>query len=223
MSILDRLRRRLDTFSSLLPVLPGADDGPLAFSAEIPGGLHGSLLKFDLRIDSEPHGDGERVRLRAHVQTNFASVLRPMLSQTSVPKDATISDSRALAPAARVGRLAQRSVRRALANRVVRRLAEPLLQNDVNTWIEVQASTASLDAGAHDLVPQNEKLAALGIRPARREGAHVENWSGAAGNGYAQVSLLQLDKSSLPPRLARRLGDQPFNLAAMVVNTVEEK
>lgn len=207
----------------MFPGLAGGEDGPLAFSAEIPGGVHGALMKFDVRVETEPHGDGERLRLRAHIQSNFASVLRPMLADGARQEALPASEARSLAPAQRLGRLAERGVRRALSNRILRRLAEPLMQTDVNTWLEVQASTASLDAGAHDLVPQNDRLAALGIHPTRREGAHVENWSGAAGNGFAQVSLLQLDKASLPPRLAKRLGESPFNLAAMVVSTVEEK
>lgn len=222
MRILDRLRERLDAVTTLFPGL-ARDDAPLAFSAELPGGVHGALMKLDVRVETEPHGDGERLCLRAHLQSNFASVLKPLLNESAPHAALPRSETRSLARRERIGLLAERGLRRAMNNRLARRLAEPLLRTDVNTWLEVQASTASLDAGAHALVPQNEKLAALGIRPTRREGAHMENWSGAAGNGFAQVSLLQLDKASLPPALAKRLGDQPFNLAAMMVNTVEEK
>lgn len=226
MSILDRLRSRLDALA--VASLPGLGSGEdrLSFSAELPAGVFGSILKLDVSMESEAHGDGERVRLRAHVQTNFASVLRPMLAAPPPPKRSRRgrnSESRALAPAAFVGELASRGMRRAFANPLVQRLAEPLMKHDINSWIEITASTASLDRGAHDLIPRSDKLESLGIRPARHEGPHVENWSGVTPQGSAQVSTLQLDKKSLPKRLQKRLGDQPFNLAAMIVSTVEEK
>jgi hypothetical protein len=193
--------------------------------------VFGSILKLDVSVETEAHGDGERVRLRAHVQTNFASVLRPMLEAPPPPRRKTrrrdagkASASRALAPAASfVGHLAGRGMRRALSNPLVQRLAEPLMKHDINSWIEVTASTASLDRGAHDLIPRSDKLESMGIRPARHEGPHVESWSGMTAQGTAQVSTLQIDKKSLPKNLQKRLGDQPFNLAAMIVNTIEEK
>lgn len=225
MSLIDRLRTRIDTLAaSALPALTG--DDRLAFSAHIPAGVFGSILKVDVSMDSEAHGDGERVRLRAHVQTNFASVLRPMLAAPPPPpkpRRGKKSESRALATTAFLGQVASRGMRRAFSNPIVQRLAEPLMKHDINSWIEITASTASLDNGAHDLMPQSEKLASLGIRPTRREGPHVENWSGIAPQGNAQVSTLQLDKKSLPKRLQKKLGNQPFNLAAMMVNTIEEK
>jgi hypothetical protein len=229
MSLLDRLRSSLDSLAA--GALQGAGDDRLAFKAEIPAGVFGSILKFDVSVHSEAHGDGERVRVRAHVQTNFASVLRPMLEAPPPPRpqrrrngSRKSSPSRALAPAASfVGHLAGRGVRRALSNPLVQRLAEPLLKHDINSWIEVTASTASLDRGAHDLMPRSEKLESMGIRPARREGPHMESWSGSTAQGSAQVSTLQIDKKSLPKNLQKRLGNQPFNLAAMIVNTIEEK
>ena len=229
MSLLDRLRNSLDTLAA--GALPGVGDDRLSFKAEIPAGVFGSILKLDVSVETEAHGDGERVRLRAHVQTNFASVLRPMLEAPPPPRKTRRrggagkpSASRALAPAASfVGHLAGRGVRRALSNPLVQRLAEPLMKHDINSWIEVTASTASLDRGAHDLIPRSDKLESMGIRPARHAGPHVESWSGATAQGSAQVSTFQIDKKSLPKNLQKRLGDQPFNLAAMMVNTIEEK
>ncbi|MGQ0698493.1 MAG: hypothetical protein ACT4PZ_09640 [Panacagrimonas sp.] len=224
MSILDRLRSRIDTLA--LAAMAGVDDR-LSFSAELPAGVFGSILKLDVSMESETHGDGERVRLRAHVQTNFASVLRPMLAAPPPPRKVRgrkTSSSRALAPAAEyLGQVASRGMRRAFGNPFVQRLTEPLMKHDINSWIEVTASTASLDRGAHDLIPSSEKLEAMGIRPSLREGPHMESWSGVTPQGTAQVLTLQLDKKSLPRRLQKKLGDQPFNLAAMIVSTVEEK
>lgn len=231
MSILDRMRARLEDIAAAgLPAL-GAGEDRLAFSAEIPAGVFGSILKLNVSVENETHGDGERVRVRAHVQTNFASVLRPMLAAPPPPpkprkRRGKQSTSSALAPMGLLGQMAQRAqrgVRLAMNSPVVQRMAESVLKNDINTWIEVTASTASLDLGAHALIPQSEKLASLGIRPARHDGPHVESWSGATPTGTAQVSTLQLDKKSLPENLRRKLGDQPFSLAAMIVNTIDEK
>ncbi len=230
MGILNRLRKRIDTLAaSSLPFLAD-DEDRLRFSAELPAGALGSILKLDVQIDTEAHGDGERVRLRAHVQTNFASVLRPLLE---LPKAATgrealghtlaAGSASGLAPVERLGKLATRGARRVYANPVVRRLSAPLMQHDVNNWIEIAASSASLDGGAHDLIPNNEKLAAMGIRPARKQGPHLETWSGQVGPGMAQVSTFQVDKDSLPPGLRKQIGDQAFHLAGMVISTIEEK
>ena len=228
MSILKRFRKQLDTLAQASMSGLGAEDDRLSFSAEIPAGVFGSILKLNVVMDSEAHGDGERVRMRAHVQTNFASVLRPMLDAPPPPKkargkSAKKSSSRAVATTQFFGQVAGRGMRRAMSNPLVQRLAEPLLKHDINSWIEVAASTASLDRGANDLMPKSEKLAALGIRPAQHAGPHMESWSGALAGGSAQVSTFLLDKNSLPKRLRKKLGDQPFNLAAMIINTVEEK
>lgn len=230
MSLLNRLRTRLDELAvATLPGLGGGQDH-VDFQAELPAGVFGSILKLNVTVDSQAHGDGERVRVRAHLQTNFASVLKPMLQAPSPPKTRKLgrkprsSETRALAPAAAfIGDVATRGARRAFANPLVQRLAAPLMKRDFNNWIEVTASTASLDRGAHDLMPRSDKLDAMGIRPAHHSGPHMESWSGLTARGNAQVSTLQLDKNSLPKNLRKKLGDQPFNLAAMIVSTVEEK
>jgi len=220
-----------------------ADSGsePLRFAAEIPVGEAQPLWKVQLHVDSQPQADGERVRIRAHLQTNLASALRPALAASrnaatsAGPKHAALSDfsdsesgtksGTGLRLAERSGQLAQRLARRALQVPLLRRLAEPLLQLDFNTWIEVQASTASLDAGSRELLPQAERLAALGIHPraAGADAPHAETWAGEAPDGVAQVSVLQMDRRHLPARLLKLLGDRPFGLAATIVNTVQKK
>ncbi|HSW15019.1 MAG TPA: hypothetical protein VLI06_19385 [Solimonas sp.] len=221
MSIINRIRRGVAAMRELRgQPLPEGEPELMAFSAAIPLGPGGApLWQFDLQVTTEPHADGEKLRIRARIQTNLASTLRPALG---APQQ--FSDSRALTLAERTGSMVQRTAARVLALPAVRAFAEPLLRNDFNTWIEVQASTASLDAGSADLLPQSDKLAALGIQP-RRAGDQpiAETWSGQAADGFAQVSLLQLDKRHLPPRLAKRVGDKPFQLAAAIVNTAQQK
>ncbi len=231
MGILKRLKQRIDRLGAATDSALAFIEEHKAFEAAIPVGHSVEpLWRIRVQVLTEPQADGERMRLRAHIQTNFASALRPALrGQTSESaSDAlTLTDargSRGKRLAARAGALAQRTAQRALAVPVVGLLVEPLLKLDLNTWIEVQASTASLDAGSHDLLPQADKLAALGIQP-RRAGEQpvVENWAGEAPDGFAQVSMLQMDKRHLPPRLQQALGDAPFSLAAAIVNTAQQK
>jgi hypothetical protein len=222
MGIINRIRKNLESLGVGAGASAPTEPEQIAFSAEIPGADHNApLWRVKVQLVSEPHGDGERLRLRAHVQTNFASALRPALSATPNPQKAI--GQHALTLSERTTALAQR----ALSNPVVNFLAQPLLKHDFNTWIELQASTASLDDGAHALVPQSEKLLALGIRPTRRkDGAPVaESWAGQSpgGTGFAQVSIVQMDKRHLPPRVAAMLGGKPFQMAAAIINTVEEK
>jgi len=224
MSILKRLRERLAANAGE----PRDPDDPstdrVGLSAEIPGADGSPLWKIDVQVLTEPHGDGQKMRIRAHIQSNFSSVLRqPIGRRKRADHRAIGAGSRALTPAQRVGALAQRAAARALATPVIRAIAEPLLRHDFNTWVEVQASTASLDKGAQDLLPAQEQLARLGIKPKKGDGPIAESWAGEAPGGFAQVSLLQLDKRHLPPRLARSLGGKPFSMAAAIVNVVEEK
>ncbi len=204
-----------------------AGEERLSFAAELPIGQPQPLWRLQLQVLTEPQADGERMRLRAHLQTNFASALRPALAAT--PADARPAPGRA--PAARSLRLAQRAgglvqhvAARALAVPGVRTVAEPLLRLDLNTWVEIHASTASLARGSHQLLPQAERLAALGIVPTpASERPAAESWSGEVADGFVQVSVLQLDKRHLPARLQRTLAARAFSLAAAIVNTAQQK
>lgn len=229
MGILNRIRKGLEAIGarSSEDDMPKQDREELSFAAEVPvAGADAPLWKVNVHLVTEPHGDGERVRLRAHVQTNFAS-LRPALTAPANKSETKAlghgASGKGLSLSQRTTALAQR----ALENPVVNFLAQPLLKHDFNTWIDLQASTASLDAGAHALVPQSDKLTAMGIRPARSKdgGPVAESWSGQSPNGagFAQVSIIQLDKKHLPAQLAKMLRDKPFQMAGAIINTVEEK
>jgi hypothetical protein len=193
-------------------------------AAEIPGLRPGKpLLRLQMEMHSEPQGDGERLRLRAHWQFNFASALAPALGVDPQPQANRESAERL--PAERVGQW----LRHRLDNPTVRRLAEPLLRHDFSSWLELRASTADLADGVGALLPETDKLKALGIEPklstSTENAPLAQSWAGSAGGprpGFAQVSLLQMDKRHLPPALAALLGAKPFQLAAAMVNVVEE-
>jgi hypothetical protein len=224
--MLRRIRRRIRRLTTAAADAPAAGDAR-TFAAELPIGQAQPLWRVQMQLVTEPHADGERLRLRAHLQTNLASALRPALqSGRSYPQHPALDSAgrNALTLTQRAGGLMQRAATRALAVPALRALAEPLLQLDLNTWIEVQASTASLADGSHQLLPQQDKLAALGIRPKRASDQPMaESWAGEAPDGFAQVSVLQIDKRHLPERLRARLGDLPFSLAAAIVNTAQQK
>lgn len=225
MGILNRIRKGLEAIGARVPQDEQRGPEELSFSAEVPvAGADAPLWRMNLRLVSEPHGDGERLRLRAHLQTNFA-VLRPALNAPQNKTAALPGNSGRGGSALRLAERTTALAQRALANPMVNFLAQPLLKHDFNTWIDLQASTASLDDGAHALVPQSDKLTALGIRPARSKdgGPVAESWAGEAPGGFAQVSIVQMDKRHLPPRLAALLRDKPFQMAGTVINTVQEK
>lgn len=210
---------------------PQNDSETLNFAAEIPVGESQPLWRIELQMHSEPQADGERLRLRAHLQTNLGSALRPALRAGKSPDTRHEALAHEAAKPARGLRLAQRTgaavqelSRRALGVPLLKRIAEPLLRLDFNTWIEIQASTASLDAGASSLLPQRERLAALGIRPrAAGDQPVAETWAGETPDGVAQLSVLQIERRHLPQQLLKLLRDKPFGMAATIINTVQQK
>ncbi len=205
----------------------------LRFAAEIPGGARGPLWKINVEALSEPApGGGERLRLRAHVQTNLASVARPALAamgarlQARLPAPAREAGT-ALAPMAQLatrwlGEWTQQRVRQ-LAPRLGR-WATPLLQHDLQTWVELHASTAPLVEGARALLPHAARLSQLGISPNTGPNAPaLQAWQGRIGDEAAQVSMFRLDDRQLPESLRARLGGTPLQIAAAVVNVVAYK
>ncbi len=202
-----------------------ADGERYTLSAEIPGLQPGKpLWRINLELHSEPQGDGERLRLRAHWQANFASALAPALAADAPPPVAE-SGAGARLPAQRVGQW----LRQRLNNPLLRAMAEPLLRHDFNSWIELRASTADLAGGAGALLPETDRLKALGIEPKlsdpKSDAPLAQSWAGSAMGarpGFAQVSLVQVDKRHLPPALAALLGASPFQMAAALINVVEE-
>jgi hypothetical protein len=200
MGILSRARERGEAF-----VARRLQGEAVAIEASIPGSA-GPLCEFRFEAEAGPQGDGERIRLRAHFKL---SLRRARGAQEKLP-------GRAALPA-RVGRW----IERRLESRLARVFAAPVLDRDVNTWVEVRSSSAALDDGSRALVP--ERLQVLGIEP--QPGKPLQTWAGGLGGarpGYAMLTLLQLDKDQLPPPLQQALGEKPFQLTATVVNVIEE-
>jgi hypothetical protein len=215
MGLLDRLDRWRR------PRPPAAVEGAREqFSAEIPGLAGVPLLRLELQSERRPEADGERLHLRLRVQSNLASALRPMLNAPPPPASAQT----ALATRASTGQRLSVLGRRALAVPAVRALAERLLAHDLNTFLDVQASTASLAQGSRALLPSPERLAALGIQPDwNPEAEPLQAWAHQDARGFAQLALLRLDPEHWPPALREALGGAPLSLVATLVQTAERK
>lgn len=221
--------KRLKRAADALPAAPQR----LRFAAEIPGGAQGPLWKINVEALTEPApGGGERLRLRAHVQTNLASAVKPALAALAQRGMArlpapTAHTGTVLAPLARqaghwLGELAQQGAARAAP--MLTRWAAPLLRHDLNTWFELHASTAPLVEGARALLPHADKLSQLGIHPDTGPNAPaMQAWQGRIGDEAAQVSLLRMDDRQLPDELRAKLGNQPFQFAAAMVNVLARK
>lgn len=89
---------------------------------------------------------------------------------------------------------------------------------DLNSWVEVRASSASLDDESRALLP--EKLQKLGLAP--QPGKRVQTFAGALGRGFAVLTLLSLNKSQLPAALRAMLGGRPFQLSATAASVIDE-
>lgn len=215
------------------PFITADEPQRLRFAAEIPGGKNGPLWRMNVEALTEPApGGGERLRLRAQIQTNLASVARPALAALGertlarLPAPAQQAGT-AMAPyAQQAGRWlvdwAQNRAQKAAPR--LARWAAPLLQNDFTTWFELHASTAPLVEGANALLPHADKLSQLGITPDLGPNAPpVQNWQGRIGDEAAQVSLLRIDERQLPDNLRAKLRGTPFQIAAAVVNVVARK
>jgi len=224
----------------------GAGEQHFSFAAELPGShADQPLWRMSVDLIEKPEGEGARLRLRVRMQTAVGEALtrateRAKLHRTSNHAQMLGSDSAAPkadalmvvggGPLSRVGRrvgtVVSDVVERGLRQPFVQKLLDPLKTHDINTWFEVQASTAPLDAGANALLPEAEQLAKVGIalrQPDPRGGPLIESWAtpGNDDRSFALVSVVRMAKEHLPPGVAALLGDQPFHLAAAMVNVVE--
>jgi hypothetical protein len=204
------LRRRRKTPASAVA------EGQRSWTAELPGPGDEPLLRLELEQDFRPEGDGERVHLRLRLQTRF-SQLQPALAARRAPTLEAL-------PGPEAARPVRALARRALAAPLVQRLAAPLLRYDLNTLLDVQASTASLAQGSRALMPAPERLAAVGIQPDLSPSAPpVQSWMAERPDGLLQVTLLRFDRDQLARRLRQRLADAPFAISAALIQTLERR
>ncbi|HET7313329.1 hypothetical protein [Salinisphaera sp.] len=175
---IDRARARE---ASLRLTLPNPYGGPAWATATV-------------ALSSRPRGMGEAVRLRGHIDSCFrmpaAAADRGALSRD----DATRAN-----PLARHGRKAAASLARRAVERLPRAARVRLAEQRRQSWIDMQISTAPLDAGAAALMPEPLR-AVYGDRlpQASPGGPRIGVWSGPAGGargGMARLAMVQFDQN----------------------------
>lgn len=205
--------------SRVRPLLPEVREG---LRAEIPGPDGEPLIRLELRSERRPEGDGERLALSLRLRTRVGATLQS-LGRAGPPQNA-LPPPRGVAQAVvrRVQQGAVGALRRLAQQRSLQALADRLAGYELNSFVEIQASTASLHQGSRALVPQDGPLAALGIRPDASPAAPpLQLWTGADARGEARAAFLRLDREQLPEPLRRALGATPLALSATVVQTAE--
>lgn len=181
----------------------------LSASLTVPNPFAGApLCTLALSVTASERVEGEHVRLRAHLRSDLR------LPRANAPALAAPDAGNPLVR--RGSRGARKLLRRGLESRPVQALA-PLLERRINSWIDIQASTAPYDRGARALLP--ETLASLGISPDLpvNDGMpRIEIWQGpldAGRGGVAQIALLEMEEPGA--------GSEPLQISALIATTVE--
>jgi hypothetical protein len=223
LNFLQRLRRAVTPE----PLPPGELH---SFTAEIPGASPDRpAWRLKIEMVSEAQGDGERLRIRAHLQSHLAEALATIGRGTAADPAALGRDGDDPAKASSTStpalRLAGSGLRLALSMPGVRQLAAPLLRHNLDSWMELRASTADLVDGAAALMPETDALRRLGIELPAGDSPLAQSWAGAApgpGRGIAQITLLRFDRRHLPVALTALLQGRPFSVAGAIVNVIED-
>lgn len=209
MSLLNRLKQRLSQRAA--GALPTALEQPQSssYTLSLPNPFGGApLCQATLAVTTTRHADGETVRMQAFVDGHFRA---PSASPTAFALDHS--------PTAGGRRLTQvgRSMVRTLACNGLARL--PLPERRLRTWLDIQASTAPLAAGAEALLPERLRELCGGGLPRGQAGEpRIGVFVGPAGGAsYAQLGVLQLDQDDLPEPYRER----PFNLFASIASLSE--
>lgn len=233
MGLTDRFRKVIDgaatrAVDALAARSRGAalTGGPreLSLQASIPNPFGGEpLAQLRVHLSTERQAQGETLRLRAHLKTQFDLPTQPQLALAG-PSFSTNS-GRALAP--RAQRAAQSLVRRGLETGLAKRLT-PYLERRFESWVDIQAATAPLDQGAQALVPDSMQVLGLGRSPVIRLGdeGQVESWVGRCTGehpGMAQVTLLQFSEARAPKhKRESNTTRKPLHVAASVATFYED-
>lgn len=153
-----------------------------------------------LAISSTPATQGDTVRIRGHIDSCFHSPEHPGDRDALAHETATPAPARGRALGRLGKRLAARAAKRGL-DYVPRPLMQRLAEQRRQRWLDMQISTAPLDAGAAALMPAALKERYGDSLPRLVQGApRVGVWSGPAGGpagGMARLAMVQFDDSDL--------------------------
>ncbi|MES1950800.1 hypothetical protein S4A8_08075 [Salinisphaera sp. S4-8] len=175
-------------------------------------------LTATVAISRTPRGQGQSLRLRAHVD----GALR--LPGAGAERQRLVLDSDDRGGLIRYSRNAAAALARGVVERLPAQPLEQLATRRWRTWLDVQLSTSPLDGGAQALMPEPLRGIYGGGLPRSGTGEpRIGVWSGPAGGsagGMAQLVLLQLDEHDLGR--AKGEGERSaFNLNASIAQVVE--
>lgn len=169
-------------------------------------------------LSAVPHGQGETLRLRAHVDGCMrlpgTAGVNERLGHHGAGRRSLVHQGRDAAA---------NLVRQAVARMPAERLAR-LSSQRWRSWLDVQLSTSPLDGGADALMPERlRSVYGSGLPRAGTGEPRIGVWSGPAGGaagGVAQLVLLQLDERDFGVR-ARERNRPGLSLNASIAQVVE--
>lgn len=221
MSVISRFRNILRPPLKRL----GDSDEDAHFTLRLPArnAQDGDWLSFDCAVSTREDAYGEHVHLRTHLRADFSRFLPQstptpqadrLLSHDNMGAQSTTG--KALAQiTSRAGKL----VDRALRIGPVQRALAPLADQRVESWMDIQGTTAPRDKDSREMLPDG--LAKLGVVPAE-DGPPIQSWAAPTPNGMAQITTMHLDERHLvQTKNTRDKTGNPLRLAATFAQVVE--
>lgn len=202
-----------------LPNTTNTDPKNAAFEFHLPNPFGGEpLYRAQIALSTTRGAHGDTLRLQAHIN----GCITPPTQTGEYRARAALPMPTGDTGLARRGRQAAGGVVRFGLSRLPTRAITPLLHQRLQTWIDIQVSSAPLAAGAGAFIP--EKLRGL-MRDLPRPAAgapRIAGWMGEIDGphpGVAQFACLQMDQTDLPPELR----GEPFNLSATIASTLVDE
>lgn len=170
-------------------------------------------------VSSRPRGMGETVRLRGHIDRCFRMPTH-RVDRATLSHQATTDPH----PLIRYGREAAASLTRQAVERLPRAVRMRIAEQRRQSWLDMQISTAPLDAGAAALMPEPLRAVYGDTLPqAAPGGPRVGVWSGPAGGargGMARLAMIQFDQNDISDKY-RSDNDERFSLNVSLAQVVE--
>lgn len=212
------IKRRATSLGALAAVDRGrSHDASLRLTLPNPYGGP-AWVTATVALSSRPRGMGETVRVRGHVDSCFRMPARAA-DRGALAHDAS---DRGLS-LARYGREAAISLARRTVERLPRAVRMRLAEQRRQSWIDMQISTAPLDAGAAALMPERlREIYGDRLPQVASGGPRVGVWSGPAGGargGLARLAMVQLDQNDFGG--GGRRDEERFSLNLSIAEVVE--
>ena len=170
-------------------------------------------------LSSRPRGMGETVRVRGHIDSCFRMPTNSS-DRAALPHEG-VDD---VHPLMRYGREAAASLTRRAVERLPRAARVRIAEQRRQSWIDMQISTAPLDAGAAALMPEPLRAVYGDTLPqAIPGGPRVGVWAGPAGGprgGMARLAMVQFDQGDLGGA-SRSDEEERFSLNLSIAEVIE--